>query len=407
MMEVRRLHAEEKKFMARLHSVVFNFRRHFSDEEKEKGEKKTPNPLDNPPEWSWGVFENGKLLSGMTEIEYLMRFDGHSVQMSGISGVGTFPEARKGGLVRSIFEKLIPEAYERGVVFSNLTPFSHSFYRKFGYEVACARINLSIPTGEFSHLKPHGNFTQFFPGDDTSVLQEIHKQYIADVNHGICRDYWPDNRAWKVFTQDDPYATGIFTYYWRDENDVPKGYIKYQDVDDDEGHSMSVKELAFTDKSGLYGVLSIVSGLTAQFRRFKWLMPTFIDPTDLVKNLWEVEQNITPRDMTRIVNVKKSLELMRRPDGEGSYVVEVKDEILSVNSGKFLVEYGPEESRVSLTEKNPDIICDIPVLSQLVTGYRTLENILRTRQSGIEVAGNCDTLNKVFTLRPQHVTEYF
>ncbi len=47
------------------------------------------------------------------------------------------------------------------------------------------------------------------------------------------------------------------------------------------------------------------------------------------------------------------------------------------------------------------------VLSQLVTGYRTLENALLSRQTGLELCGNRETLNRVFTLRPQHVTEYF
>ncbi|MDR0473929.1 MAG: GNAT family N-acetyltransferase [Treponema sp.] len=406
MLEIRRFRAEDKPSLARLHSVVYNFRRTFSGEEKNE-EKQTLNPLDDPPEWAWGVFENGKLLSAMIEHQYLMRFDGHSVPMSGIGGVGTLPEARKGGLVRAVFEKLFPEAYERGVVFSNLTPFSHSFYRKFGYETACARNKVGIPTGEFSNLKTRGSFTQVFPGDDTSALNEIHKSYIADINHGICRDYWPDNRAWKVFTQDDPYSTGVFIYIWRDEEGKPKGYIKYQDKEDEDMHIMSVKELAFTDRFGLYGVLSLVSGLTSQFKKFEWLMPVFIDPADMVVNLWELEQEITPRDMTRVINVRTALEKMRHPKEEGAYIIETDDPMLNVNTGRYLVEYGPEGSNVSLTNKDPDIRCDIPALSQLITGYRTLENALLTRQSGLEAYGNRKTLDKVFTLRPQHITEYF
>jgi hypothetical protein len=40
-------------------------------------------------------------------------------------------------------------------------------------------------------------------------------------------------------------------------------------------------------------------------------------------------------------------------------------------------------------------------------GYRTLENALYSRQEGLEVSGNMETLKQVFTLRPQHITEYF
>jgi len=407
MPELRRMETEDLLQLYKIHTIVYNVRKDYSKEENQKID-----PLDHPAQWSWGFFDGKKLLAGMTEIDYLMRFDGHSVKMSGISGVGTLPEARKSGFIRRIFEKLLPEAYEKGVIFSNLTPFSHSFYQKFGYETACARNLIKISTDDLSEIKPKGEFTQVIPGDDMSLLAGIHASYISNINHGIHRDYWPDDRAWKRFTRDDPYMTGIFIYLWKDEEGKARSYIKYQDVADDGEHNMSVTELAFTDRKGLYGALSIVSGLSAQYKNFKWLMPAFIDPCDFIGDAWSVESEILPRDMTRVVNVKAALELMRRPACEGEYVIEVLDENISANTGKYLVQFGAQNSNqihadVSLTQKNADIKCDMQTLSQLVTGYRSLENALYSRQKGLEVIGNEEFLKRVFTLRPQHVTEYF
>jgi len=402
MTEIRKLNPEDIPQLYRMHTVVYNLRKDYSDEEEQKED-----PLDHPAQWSWGVFDGGKLLSGMHELDFLMRFDGNSVNMSGIGGVGTLPEARKGGHIRHIFEQLLPLAYERGVMFSNLSPFSHDFYRLFGYEIACARNNVTIPSKEFFRIKPHGEFVPVFPGDDTQALQEVHAAYISNINHGICRDYWPDNRGWKRFTQDDPYATGTFIYLWKDDDGKARSYIKYQDIQEDDEHVMSVKELAFIDKEGLYGALGLVSGLSAQFEKFRWLMPTFIDPYDFIGDAWNIEQELRPRDMTRVINVKAALEMMRRPSGEGGYVVEADDPNITANNGKYLVEFAHEGTRVTPTQKSPDIRCDIRVLSQLVTGYRTLENVLYSRQSGLELCGNIETLKRVFTLRPQHVTEYF
>jgi predicted acetyltransferase len=402
MIEIRRLNPDELSQLYKMHTVVYNLRKDFTEEEKE-----TDKALEHPAQWCWGAFENGKLLSGIIEHDFLMRFDSSSVKMSGIGGVGTLPEARKGGLVRRIFEQLLPQAYEQGTVFSNLTPFSHDFYRMFGYEIACARNKISIPSKEFHKIKPKGEFVQIFPGDDTAALQEVHSAYIRGLNHGICRDYWPEHRAWKRFTKEDPYTTGIFLFLWKDEQGLPRSYIKYQDMTEDDWHFMNVSELAFVDREGLYGALGIVGGLSAQFRQFRWLMPTFIDPCDFPGNAWEIEQHIIPRDMTRVVNVKTALELMRRPAGEGSYVIEAEDSNITANNGKYLVEFSPEGTKVSLTGKAADLRGDIRVLSQLITGYRTLDNALLSRQTGIELYGNKETLDRVFTLRPQHVTEYF
>ncbi|MDR0487760.1 MAG: sterol carrier protein domain-containing protein, partial [Treponema sp.] len=267
--------------------------------------------------------------------------------------------------------------------------------------------NLCISTSDFSELQPRGKFIPILPGDDTTPLQEVHSAYIANLNHGICRNYWPDDRAWKRFTKEDPCATGYFIYLWKDDAGIARSYIKYQDVFEDGEHTMSVTELAFTGKEGLYGILGIVPGLSAQFVNFKWPMPTFIDPCDFIGDAWSIEQNIRPRDMTRVINVTAALELMRRPAGEGEYIIKVKDDNIQANNGTYLVEFGPEGSRVSPTGKNAFLSCDIRVLSQLVTGYRTFENALYSCQTGLEVHSGAEILNRVFTLRPQHITEYF
>jgi predicted acetyltransferase len=57
---------------------------------------------------------------------------------------------RKGGNIKTLFETLFPLAYEDGMLFSNLTSFFHVFYRKFGYELSCARNEIRIPTSEFA-----------------------------------------------------------------------------------------------------------------------------------------------------------------------------------------------------------------------------------------------------------------
>ena len=402
MAEIRRLKTEDMLQLSKIHTIVYNMRRDYSKEENKQAD-----PLDNPPQWACGSFEKGKLLAGLIETDFLMRFDGHSVKMTGIGGVGTLPEARKGGHVRRIFEKILPESYENGVVFSNLTPFSHDFYRKFGYEIACARNNISVSAGDLSDIKSKGEFIHILPGDDTSLLAEVHSAYISDINHAIHRDYWPDNRAWKIFTREDPCATGTFLYLWKDETGKARSYIKYQDSMEEGDHHMKVRELAFIDKKGLYGALGIVGGLSAQFENFKWQMPTFLDPCDFLGDAWSLEMSTNPRDMTRVVNVKTALELMRNPYGEGEYVVEVEDSNIKANKGKYHVEFGPKGKKVTSTTKDADIICDIGVFSQLVVGYRTIENALYSRQSGLEVKGNLETLKRVFTLRPQHITEYF
>ncbi len=117
MAEIRRLAADDIIQLKKMHTIVYNQRRDYSTEQNQKID-----PLDHPADWAWGVFEKMKLLAGMFEVDYLMRFDGHSVKMSGISGVGTLPEARKGGHIRHIFEKRAAASPRKGSCFFQSLP---------------------------------------------------------------------------------------------------------------------------------------------------------------------------------------------------------------------------------------------------------------------------------------------
>jgi len=356
---------------------------------------------------AWGAFEGGRLLSCMWDIDFRMSFDGGMAKMAGAGGVATLPEARRRGLARKIFEKMLPEAYEAGAVFSCLTPFSHEYYRAFGYEICCARANVSIPSRELLAIRPGGEYAQVFPGGDVSELRAVHSAYIAGLNHGICRDLRPGGAAWSEFAGSDPYSTGIFLYVWRDGAGRPRSYLKYRSEACGEGHAMEVVELAFDGREGLFGALGLAGALSPQFGAFRWPMPAFLDPFDFAGSAWDVGVAVEPRDMTRVVSARAALSAMRRPEGEGEYVIEIEDAFLPANSGRLLVEFGAGESRVSPTRRAPDLRCDAPSLSQIVTGYRSLEGALLSRRSGIELCGRREAAARAFTLRPQHVTESF
>ena len=405
MLEVRRIKADEVTEADKIGTIAFHGRRDYTKEE-------APDPFAEPHYWTWGAFENGKMTSKIIEIPYVMRFDGNDAKMSGIGGVSTLPEARQGGKIRSIFEALLKDAYAGGVVFSCLAPFSHQFYRRFGYELCCTRKEMRVPIHEFFPLKSDGVFEQIFPGGDTSGLKTVHESYIVDKNHAIRRDFWPDDIAWRDFTRQDPYNTGWYIYLLRDRsNGAPRGYIKFQHRRAAEGSEINVRELLFLDRKALYALLAFAGSLSAEIREFVWVMPGFIDPSDFAEVAWNVKQRLMPQDMTRIVNVKAALELMRRPEGEGSYVIETEDPIIPENNGRWLVEFGPEGglegSRVSLTNKAADLVCELPALAQLITGYRTLESLMLTSRLRVEARGDARLLHKVFTLRPQHLTENF
>ncbi|MDR1536860.1 MAG: GNAT family N-acetyltransferase [Clostridiales bacterium] len=398
-MEIRQLDPEENIEAKKISCLSFGLRRDFAEEFED--------PYPRPSEWTWGYFDYEKLVSCVTSIPYAMRFDGHTVGMSGISGVCSLPEYRRDGNIFRILHEIFETEYEYGTVFSCLNPFSHSFYRRMGYELCNCRMEIRVPIHCLTHLKFKGSFNQHFPGDSLDDLQYIHSCYIKGLNHAIARDVWPDQMAWKIFANNDPYKTGISTYIWKDESGKPKGYIQLKQEDENQDRQITILEVAFASSEALYGVLSLLYVL--QWQKHKdlvWQAPTFIGFTDIIPENHSFTLKLMPRDMTRIINVEKALEIMRHPEGSGVYTLEVRDPQLSANNGIFQVEYSEEGSRVTRVGKEADITLEMPALSQLVTGHRTLENALMSRRD-LQLHKNFSVLQKVFTLRPSHLTESF
>ncbi|MDR1598480.1 MAG: GNAT family N-acetyltransferase [Oscillospiraceae bacterium] len=398
MREIRRLRGDERVGLDKIGTIAYNGRHDYS--------KETPDDEPRwPIEWHWGAFDDkGRIESGMAAIPYRMRYDGHTVGMLGVGGVCTLPERRRGGNVYAMIQRVLEIEYDNGTEFSNLTPFSHAFYRRMGYELCNCRNELTAPLESFRRYKEAGSLTQHFPGDPVDALEQIQSAYIADLNHATPRGQVHPALGWQRFTNSDPYKTGISLYVWRDHTGAPRSYIKI-DRETQPPYAWIIKELAFADTDALYGSLSLLSSLTG--KTVRWQAPTFIPFTDIIPDNWEIELKLIPRDMTRVVNVQRVLELTRRPEGGGSYSVEVIDQQLPGNNGVFRVEYDDGGVSVKRAAVAPDLTASIQAFSQLATGFRSLDDALLTRRGDLRLHGNHGILGKVFTPRRSHVTEEF
>ena len=129
-MEIRLLNGEER-FQARLiATVAFHQRMEDPEKARQESEKETCQ--------QWGAFhEDGTLMAQIINNQYMSWLDGTLIRNGGIGAVSTLPEYRMEGAVKEIFKVLLAHAFTDGEVISTLYPFSHAFYRKFGYETVC------------------------------------------------------------------------------------------------------------------------------------------------------------------------------------------------------------------------------------------------------------------------------
>ena len=171
------------------------------------------------PTERWSVLSSdGREMTGAVLTTRQTRFADGWVDSLMLGGVGTDPEYRRRGHVRSIIERAFSQAKARGWAVSILHPFSFSYYRKFGYERVADHLVLDFP------LRALG----FLPRCDAvePVRDESAARAAMDVMNAFSRGrgLMPRRVETRFYPLDGALESGR-TYLHRGPDGAPDGYV--------------------------------------------------------------------------------------------------------------------------------------------------------------------------------------
>lgn len=391
-MEVRKL-TEQEHFEADLISCVA-FHMRMEDPEKAREESKKLSIED------WGAFsEDGKIMARIMNHRFDTWLDGQTVVNGGIGGVSTLPEYRNTGAIRAVFEKLIPEAYRNGEIISTLYPFNHAFYRKFGYETACWRNDYEFAPEVLKGYRFDGTAELWKPGDPVSEYTALYNRFAEGFNLAMRRD---DKMMLDKHLKGEYYRDRKFGYLLR-EDGVPVAYLIFQDIRHDPAAILSVEDAAWNGRRGMNALLGFLGRFTADYGTIRLFLPACIELFSFVRapRAYDISQTVRQDYMIRAVNVRRILEIIKKPD-DCSFVIRVEgDEYIAENNGIWEVS----GSSAVLTDKAPDLTVSIQAFGQMAAGCASLAEA--QYRPDVTVTGNEAVLAKVFVRKPVLVEDHF
>lgn len=389
-MEIRLLSGEER-FQARLiATVAFHMRMEDPEKAREESVQETCQ--------HWGAFhEDGTLTAAMINHQFISRLDGTPVRNGGIGGVSTLPEYRMEGGIREIFLKLLPHAYADGEVISTLYPFSHSFYRKFGYETVCWKNVYEFAPAVLKGYAFHGKAKLWKQGDPVNEWTELYNRFASSFNLAISRD---DERMEKHL-KGEYYKDRKFCYLLY-EDGRPIAYLIFQDIRHDPQAILEVKDLAWDGTKGFQAILGFLARFSADYGTIRLFLPRDVELMSLIRSplAYDIQKTTEQNYMVRVVNAVKALEAIRKPEG-CSFVIRVSDELIPENSGVWQVS----GDGVCPSELEPDLSVSEKALGQLVTGAVSLSEALY--RDDTVVMKNQETLEQIFVRKPILVEDHF
>ena len=343
-----------------------------------------------------GAFtEDGELMSGMLSNRLMMNFDGAFVPLSGVGGVATHPAYRFGGSVRAVTGQLLARERAHGCIFSGLYPFNHAFYRKFGYELAVSEKTYTLPV---RLLKPYAGQMQarlLQPEDDRSFLKPVFDAFIACYNLAVACD----EKKLAAWTRSEPYARNEYTYVLYNA-DAPVACLHFEKLVRNGEGVLSVKNFAFTTEEGFRMLLGFLYRFDAEMHTLEIKASDDIPLAALIDTPYEVQCSVGNPYMLRALNTEEVLKAMRRGDF-GRFVIEVADDFLPDNAGRWLVEPGKAEP----TQLSPDLRMSVQAFSQLVCGYTDLASARFRRD--VEILTENPAPARAFAKKPLYVGYYY
>lgn len=366
-MNIRKLKKTEIDFSIKMSEFAFQLE--LSDEKREL--RRTL--ID--PENTWVMEENDEIISKVTVLPFKTYIQGKEFSMGGVSGVVTWPEARRGGLVKTLLKKSLEEMKEKGQMISFLFPFSIPFYRKYGWEVFADKKQITMKREQLPQFKREKGYVRRVE-NNYDLLNKIYIQYASTFNGTLVRD----KKWWEkmLFLN----RKGQTAVYYTEEGE-PTGYICY----DIKERTMNIYELTYLCRDGWQSLWHFISNHDSMIDTIKYT--TFANDQALFFMDYPlVEQKIEPYFMARIVDVKEFLNAYPfQLTDDDTLIFHLDDSFCPWNNGTFFVtkagvkQFQPTTAGSACTHPpKRGITCSIQSLTTMLLNYQTPSTLYRFSQ---------------------------
>ncbi|WP_416148880.1 enhanced intracellular survival protein Eis [Salipaludibacillus sp. HK11] len=318
-MTIRKLTSAEIESSIRMSEFAFQFE--LTDEERREEVK-----LTNADE-TWVIEENGEILSKATVLPLHIYMQGQKLAMGGVSGVVTWPEHRRSGLVAKLLKQSLEQMKEDGQLVSFLYPFSIPFYRKFGWELFADMETLTLTRDQLPRREQYDGTVKRVE-KNASEVNSVYQQWAKQYAGTIVRDekWWTQS----VFKR----KKGTLVAYYNQQG-TSSGYLIYEV----KNKKMTVHELIWLDADARRGLWHFISNHdsmidsvtihTATHDRLPFLLT---DP--------KVKREVSSYFMARIIDVKEFLAIypFSLQEGEAPIILHVFDEFCQWNDGIYMIK---------------------------------------------------------------------
>ena len=344
--------------------------------------------------------DNSKIVSSLHENDYIFNFNNESIKSKYIVGVSSDITMRNKGYMSKLLIAMLENSKKKDIPFVFLTPINPKIYRKFGFEYFSnieyynfsveELANFKLPNNEYSYIEINEKNKNLYLND----LIKIYNTNMRDNFSYLERNDFYFDKILKEAISDE---RKVFILY---KNKVVSAYIIFGLYEE----NIEIRECMALDSISYKEMLALIYGYRDYYKTVSLASPNNSSIEFLFENQLNIEKFIKPFMMMRVLNplaIFKNLKL------ENSNIkIYIEDKILKENTGLYSLNNEISFSNINEEKGSYDLKIDITDLVFLITGYFSIDDLVKLGEIDIKNKNIIKKLNKIFSKKNSYLYEF-
>ncbi|WP_338953973.1 GNAT family N-acetyltransferase [Fusobacterium nucleatum] len=344
--------------------------------------------------------DNSKIVSSLHENDYIFNFNNKSVNSKYIVGVSTDITMRNKGYMSKLLISMLENSKKKSMPFVFLTPINPIIYRKFGFEYFSNIEYYNFSVEELTNFKlPSNNYSYIEINEENKnlYLDALIKIYNSNMKDDFCyleRDNFYFDKILKEANSD-----GMKTFIlYKDKKAC--AYIIFGLYEE----NIEIRECMALDCISYKEILALIYGYRDYYKNINLASPNNSNIEFLFDNQLNIEKIVKPFMMMRILNplsIFKNLKLKN-----SNIKIYIEDKILKENTGLYSLNNEISFSNILEEKTTYDLKIDMGDLVFLITGYFSIDELIKLGKIDIKNKNVIKNLNKIFSKKNSYLYEF-
>ena len=343
--------------------------------------------------------DNSKIVSSLHENDYIFNFNNESIKSKYIVGVSSDITMRNKGYMSKLLISMLENSKKKAMPFVFLTPINPKIYRKFGFEYFSNIEYYNFSIEELANFKLPNNdysYVEINEKNKKSYLVDLIKIYNSNMKDKFCYLERDDFYFDKILKETSSDEMKTFILY---KNKMASAYIIFGLYEE----KVEIRECMALDSISYKEILALIYGYKDYYRNVSLASPNNSNLEFLFENQLNIEKIVKPFMMMRVLNplaIFKNLKL------ENSNIkIYIEDKILKENTGLYSLNNEISFSNITEEKAVYDLKINIADLIFLITGYFSIDNLIKLDKVNIKNRNIIKKLNKIFSKKNSYLYE--